>query len=347
MSGRNGETSSDDSGEEQPEDQPEDQDEEVQPVKKKKENIPREWMEVERWKLCDHSEEDIEVFVRKHLDDLNRSAGILYAIPGAHKNRNNKYGDFQFKRKWQTNKGAVMNYLVSCPLRCGCLCEAKISHKPEEIILFFRVHKAHTAQDHVSERDSGKFLKFQQKSLIAGAVKVAPLQTASEFLRNVQDSLTKKIDHKLKKSVARLVRKERAQIISVTLDGVTIDNSVGSLARLAEAIWFGDAVKQHQRGHQCIDLFKSYIIGKQIMDNDRTVFLTFSNVWDLLNFWRAVGTGYDVQLFGDVTGKASTAALNRLGFGVNRLGAHFAPLSFHLSPPNVSPARHMRRRTVR
>ena len=163
---------------------------------------------------------------------------------------------------------------------------------------------------------------------------MAPIQTASEFLRNIQDSPTKKIDHKLKKSVARLVRKERAQIILVTLDSVTIDNSVGSLARLAEAIWFGenDAVKQHQRGHQCMDLFKSYIIGKQIMDNDRTVFLTFSNVWVLLNFWRAVGTGYDVQLFVNVTGKASTAALNRLGFGVNRLGSHFAPLSFSLIP---------------
>ena len=116
-------------------------------------------MEVERWKRCDHSDEDIEVFVRKHLDDLNRSAGILYAIPGAHKNRNNKYCDFQFRRKWQTNKGAVMNYSVSCPLkdRCCCSCKPKISHEPEEIILFF--HKAHTAQDHFSERDSGKFLR--------------------------------------------------------------------------------------------------------------------------------------------------------------------------------------------
>jgi len=62
------------------------------------------------------------------------------------------------------------------------------------------------------------------------------------------------------------------------------------------------------------------------------VFLTFANVWDLLNFWRAVATGYDVQLFGDVTGKASTAALNKLGFGVNMLGSHFAPLSFSLIP---------------
>ena len=77
-------------------------DAEEEPAKKKKVNIPREWREVERWNLCDHSEEDIDAFIRRQLDDLNRSAGILYAVPGAHKNRNNKYGDFQFKHKWAT-----------------------------------------------------------------------------------------------------------------------------------------------------------------------------------------------------------------------------------------------------
>jgi hypothetical protein len=31
---------------------------------------------------------------------------------------------------------------------------------------------------------------------------------------------------------------------------------------------------------------------------------------------------YNVQLFDDVTGKAFSAALNKLGFGVHLLGAH-------------------------
>jgi hypothetical protein len=39
-------------------------------------------------------------------------------------------------------------------------------------------------------------------------------------------------------------------------------------------------------------------------DQDRTVFLTLSNIFDILNFWLAVGTGYDMLLFGDVTSKA-------------------------------------------
>ena len=129
--------------------------------KKKKENMPRDWMEVERWRRSDHSDGDIEVFVRKHLDDLNRAAGILYAIPGAHKKLTNIYGDFQFRRKWQTNQCRVTNYSKSCPLRdlCGCQCEIKISHDSEPDVTIMYIH---SAEDHVCEKDRAKFLKFQQ-----------------------------------------------------------------------------------------------------------------------------------------------------------------------------------------
>ncbi len=77
-------------------------------------------------------------------------------------------------------------------------------------------------QDHACELDKGKFLKFAQMSLISTAVKVAPLQTGSELLQNVQDSPTKVIDHKNKKSVDRLMRKLRSEITTVTLDCMTV-----------------------------------------------------------------------------------------------------------------------------
>ena len=83
---------------------------------------------------------------------------------------------------------------------------------------------------------------------------------------------------------------------------------------------------------ECLDVFKVYIVGRQVMEEDRTVFLTFANVWNLLNIFGAVGSGYAVQLHGDVTFKASQAALNKLGFGVNMFGSHFAPVSYTLIP---------------
>jgi hypothetical protein len=253
---------------------------EVPAKKKKNVNKLRDWIEAKRWQRTDHSDQDIEVLVRAELDALNRSAGIMH-LPGAHQDRVNKYGDFQYRRSW-ASKGDVMNFLCACPLRerCGCECEAKIAYQPAVVILFF--HKAHSARDHVCERDQSKYLTFQQKSFIATAVKIAPLQTGSELIRNVQDSPTKAIDHKYKRSVDRLVRQQRTQIVNVSLEGIEIDNTVGSLARLAEALWVGDAITKHKEG--------------ETMSSDRTVFLTFTTVWNLLNFWRSVGTGYNVQL---------------------------------------------------
>ena len=60
--------------------------------------------------------------------------------------------------------------------------------------------------------------------------------------------------------------------------------------------------------------------------------LTFSNVWNLLNPMRTVASGYELQLVGDVTHKASLAAVNKLGFGVNMLGGKAAPWTYTLIP---------------
>jgi hypothetical protein len=53
-------------------------------------------------------------------------------LPGAHKDRDNEYCDFQFRRNWMTEKGQVENFLCACPLRerCNCKCEAKIAIHP-------------------------------------------------------------------------------------------------------------------------------------------------------------------------------------------------------------------------
>ena len=148
----------------------------------------------------------------------------------------------------------------------------------------------HTAADHVATKDHSKYLTHAQRNMIATAVKIAPLQSAGELVRNVQNSPTKQIDAALRQLVVLLVRKEQREINTVLLEGVSVDNShhtVGKLAKLSDALWFGDAVRKHNVG-KCLDVFKVYIVGRQIMEEDRTVFLTFANVWNLLNIFRAV-----------------------------------------------------------
>ena len=241
--------------------------------KKRAKLAPIEFQEVESWNRNDMSDADIHAHIRGHLFEMNKDAGILH-MPGSHKDRVNQFGDWIFRRRWMSNQGLVTNVIVNCPLikRCNCPCQCKIVEKPTITTLY--VANLHTADDHVTAKDKSKYLNFREKTVIRDAVKIAPNQSARELMRNVADSPTKTISIAKQKSVERMVRTERLRLVSVQLEGVVVDNSIGSLSQLADAMWFGDALEKHNAG-ECLDLFKVYIIGKHIMESDRTVFLTF------------------------------------------------------------------------
>ena len=63
------------------------------------------------------------------------------------------------------------------------------------------------------------------------------MNTASELIKNVQDSPTKQIDPKLKRSVTRLIRSEQAKLLKVEYDGVELTSDVGSLKRLRTQVF--------------------------------------------------------------------------------------------------------------
>ena len=145
---------------------------------------------------------------------------------------------------------------------------------------------------------------------------------------NIQDSPTKAIDPKQRKAVERAVRKERSKIISLELDGIVLDSSVASMVEVGDKLWIERALTAHKDG-QCIDLHKVFVIGRQTIQRDKFAFLCFSNVWNLLNMYRAIASGYSVTLQTDVTSKAPTSkasAFNKQVFGVNMLGGHIAML---------------------
>ena len=290
----------------------------------------RNFQEVDRWCHDDHSQDDIDHFVRRHLKAMNDGAG-LKTFPGAHKDRNPKYGLMQHARTWYTKKGTITNIILQCPLvdRCSCLCEVKLTINADQTIMY--VTDEHTAQDHAKEKDISRHLSYEDKVLIRQAVQLAPMQSAGSLMRNIQDSPTKQIDYRLSNSVRNLVRQERRGITNFLLDGVEIDNTLGSLSRLTDQIWFPDALAGHRAG-ECIDLFKTFVIGRQFFDAERTVMITFANVWNLLSPLRTVATGFELQLCGDVTHKASLAAVNKLAFGVNMLGGKAAQWTVSLIP---------------
>ena len=71
-----------------------------------------------------------------------------------------------------------------------------------------------------------------------------------------------------------------------------------------------------------------------ICDRQTNIGIRPHSLLDILNSLGHVEqqAGYLVQLLCDVTSKASTAALNKLAFGVNMLGGHFAPWTCTLIP---------------
>ncbi len=52
----------------------------------------------------------------------------------------------------------------------------------------------------------------------------------------------------------------------------------------------------------------------------------------LLNVFRAIASGWSLQIHADVISKASTSALNKLNLGVTQLSGHYAPWSSSLIP---------------
>ena len=297
--------------------------------KLKKKRIQRDFQETARWEHDEHREDDIVDGIRSELKIVNDRAGLKF-MPGAHKGRDDRYGLFVTGNTWLTNKGSITNTILRCPLweRCQCPCEAKIVTTSTTTVLY--ISHPHTPQHHGKDKDKSVFLSYEEKTFVKKAVKISPMQSAGDLFRNVQDT-DEAIDFSLKKSVQYHVRKERRGIRAYLLDDVEVDDTLGSLSRLSDKIWFKTALDQHNAG-QCMDLFKVYCIGRQFMTEDRAVMISFSSVWNLLNFWRSVASCYNTQIVMDVTHKCSTAAINKHAIGVNMLGGKAAPVTFTLIP---------------
>ena len=70
-------------------------------------------------------------------------------------------------------------------------------------------------------------------------MKITPMQTGKQLLQNIEGSPSKVIDRTLTKSVVLMVRKdskERKSLTAVALEGVDVDNTLGSLVKLADVL---------------------------------------------------------------------------------------------------------------
>ena len=150
--------------------------------KHKKKRIERDFQETARWEHDEHREDTIEDYIRSELKIVNDRAG-----------RDDRYGVFVTGNRWVTNKGSITNTILRCPLwqRCECPCEAKIVTSPTHTVLY--ISNPHTAEHHSKGKDKSVYLLFQEKTFVKKAVKISPMQSAGDLLRNVQDISASKV----------------------------------------------------------------------------------------------------------------------------------------------------------
>ena len=95
---------------------------------------------------------------------------------------------------------------------------------------------------------------------------------AKQLLQKIEGSPSNLIYRMITKSVVHMVSNERQSLYADALEGVDVDNTLGSLVKLADVLWIEKAFKLHKQG-EFIDLFKPYVIGRQFLASDRTIYL--------------------------------------------------------------------------
>ncbi len=99
------------------------------------------------------------------------------------------------------------------------------------------------------------------------------------------------------------VSRFRAVLTIEQLDQHKIDGSYGSLVRYSDSKLFANLLEEHndEKSDFHFDLFEPFIIGRELNAKDVIVYLKFSSIWHLLNFFRNIAAGLLLQLNGDAT----------------------------------------------
>jgi hypothetical protein len=91
--------------------------------------------------------------------------------------------------------------------------------------------------------------------------------------------------------------KERSQMNKITLGGVELDDSLGTVRQVTDVFWFGITLDENQAGN-CLDMFQPYMSSasncrsrRQFHADDPLAIMSVDTPFYLLNIMRARATG--------------------------------------------------------
>jgi hypothetical protein len=119
---------------------------------------------------------------------------------------------------------------------------------------------------------ASKYLTCDQIIAVADGVTIAPQQSAATLQRNIYEKMAgpsspgKIIPPHLIRSMCHGFRMSRAQLTVQQLQGITINESFGTLQALSEAKWFATLVARHNdsNGDYHLNMFETVLIGRDL-----------------------------------------------------------------------------------
>jgi len=89
---------------------------------------------------------------------------------------------------------------------------------------------------------------------------------------------------------------------------------------------------RHNTGEQHIQLHDMAVVGFSAQVDEASMWMSFTNVWMLLNYFRALNSAWPIQVMGDGTFNFSDRVIALLGLGVMTPGGKLHPLIFSYVP---------------
>ena len=199
---------------------------------------------------------------------------------------------------------------------------------PDKVELF--MSGKHDASSHAQ---STGILSEKQRHAVRTAVRVAPLSVGSAVhagLKNLSPGNHVKADKRSRRAVSSLVRQERTVLAEERSAGVDVDGSYGAMIEFAMQKDFGTKIRRHNDTHDSYHLDEHEVVACGYQFSGGVTFLNITTPHLLLNMARAINCGWDTQGHFDGTFNLCVKDFALIGFGVNRMGGHFNPVSINI-----------------
>jgi hypothetical protein len=210
-----------------------------------------------------HDPEDITQGIYEAAKNFMEESGLIKLA--THRAKASNLHLWKKSTGWHSDGNTTKTTIYHCPLmtKFGYPCQLKVTDMARAV--YVEKRGVHDKECHSADKDQSKFLKLHQIEAIRAGVIIAPKQGATHLRRNLMHaSPEKRIQPTLARSVERQVRKFRAKLTEAKLEGISVDDSYGSLVALADSKWFSTLLANHN-DPDCdyhMDMYDPFIIGR-------------------------------------------------------------------------------------